>query len=272
MREELRSLKDIGGRSLVFGESKAQELLVKVSSALVHITLVPQAQCWEALVMLHSSKDVAMKREIGKVLLLSSQQGSLTLSNVLKDVSSTYKGLHPHVLHSKGKMKHLWRAFCALVRNVLLPMAKTGVVHTDIRPGWKTTYNILQSYSNKRDEIKLVLVDFESLIAAEDAVGVIANGSAVNMASIAREQQTCFAFVWWQVLWMAYIWHAKSGDDSTCLFSSFFRVMVLGGIDANALRLGDCEWAAVHEMSRKEGTDAGDVENLLELLSDTFYL
>ena len=72
-----------------------------------------------------------------------------------------FTALSPLML--KDKMHDL---FYNLVTKLLLlvPMAENKFIHPNIRPGWKTTYNILCQYDPYTSKIELRLIDYEIFV------------------------------------------------------------------------------------------------------------
>jgi hypothetical protein len=101
----------------------------------------------------------------------------------------------------------VWKAFCFLVRNVLL--ANVGVVHNDIRcvsdsRSKYDVYNILGKRGLGR-VVELKLIDYESLVVfATSSPRIPYQSHAASVESFGRSR-LAYEFLFWQLLLMAYV-------------------------------------------------------------------
>jgi hypothetical protein len=190
--------------------SERVNCLVKVHCVSVHnATFSPEAS-WSVLRRLASGNN-KLKQEISKVLLASMSIRPRWHVTVMRNLSRQVPSFHPlsHERFPRGPT--LWAAFAELVENVLLPLADITIVHTDIRFSSKhnTTYNILGS-SNASGTVDLRLIDLESLVNCDATlVSAMPHRYAVSpghFLSVCPHE-----FVFWQVLWMAYVWSPNQG-------------------------------------------------------------
>jgi hypothetical protein len=209
-----------GGSALLFsGASQARNVLIKVSSAAVHNALVPIETCFGVLQRLCFGRDADIKGEIGKVLIAAAADGRGTLVTVMLDLSQSlypesqpssasaragFKVLNHREILDSGKVCALWDAFQKLVEKVLLPMANCGVIHMDIRPGWEKTYNVLHRETDVGMELRLI--DFESLTVPN--LESVRNDPAICCRDI-QGRPSAHSYLWWQILWMAFVWQHR---------------------------------------------------------------
>lgn len=105
-------------------------------------------------------------------------------------------------------------------------------MHADIRPGWKTTHNVLCS-----EDGSLVLIDYEGLILDDRIRHMGEDGSAVTLASSYTGNISTFLYVWWQVLYMAYVWMSRPDDDAALNFTLFLNKVTDGSWDEHLKKL-----------------------------------
>jgi hypothetical protein len=184
--------------------------LVKVHCTSVHNASISPSVSWQVLARLASGNS-KLKQELSKVLLafmcIPPRWHVTVMRNLSQQVPSFHLLSHTRFPRSPA----LWAAFTELVENVLLPMADIGIVHTDIRFSHKhnTTYNILGSRKSD-DTIVLRLIDLESLVNYDASLtSGKPRGYAVSPGHFSAVVPHEFLF--WQVLWMAYVWIPPRG-------------------------------------------------------------
>jgi hypothetical protein len=254
---------------VVFGDptNDQERLLLKVSCAAVHNSLVAKHCCWSALRNIRDGP-AALQSKIAEVLLLCWRPADgHTLVTVMKDRRNTHTHLYPSQF--MVEMARLWAGFSTLVKDLLLPLARVGVIHADIRVGWSKTHNILYPKNDRKGG--LLLIDYDSLIEGVWAVDVEENGSAVIMKILTHNlgPQSSVQYVLWQILWMAYVW-ALQNDEDDLVFRDFFDAYVHGSWDKTlkALFALDQDFLSTC-LSHDDPTDK-DVYKFLKILSQAF--
>lgn len=199
-------------------------VLIKVSSKAVHPFLIEPDGAFEAIdaatdtlaspriadadVERSDPEKESINREkvAGALLAVVVDPQFAGLITIMADLSEqNYKVLKP-VATYPSQLSILWGGFKDLVVGVLLPLAKCGVIHADIRPGFDFTANILFK-PVREGKVRMELVDFESLVkfsrwkASKDDIGYIAN-EGIWVAT---------SFVWWQCIFVAYAWLEERG-------------------------------------------------------------
>ena len=104
---------------------------------------------------------------------------------------------------TKTSTSDLWKNFMELARNQLLPLARAGIIHPDIRVGYDYTANIMA----KSDGSNMVLVDFESLVLFSDYT-VQEDKHRLYLP----EMKNAFAFVCLQCYVVAVFWSEKKNQ------------------------------------------------------------
>jgi hypothetical protein len=256
-------------RKLVFlssSVSKTAELdvLIKVSSTTVHSILVNPQNAFGALKDIRYSEepeqvpdDVLI--EIGSVLY-GAVKTDVGIITIMADLSvEHYKALQPK--DYENDLLTLWNAFIELVRNVLLPLAKSvGVIHPDIRPGYDLTANILlKDDSNGKKTMKLI--DYESFVLFRDWV-------APNAARYMSKQdgKDAITFVWWQCVAMAYFWASKTSIRPVRGKKS--KLTILRGI--LLYKKGGPIWLKALRGMASGKVTAAEVESTLDQLAKVF--
>jgi hypothetical protein len=201
----------------------ADHILIKVSCVSVHSVLIPLAKCTDALQTLIIRANGCLKSKIAEVLL-AVVLGDNTLVTVMRNLSSNttdngaYCMLSPSKIYKEDnkKLKQLWIGLTKLVDDILLPLARLKIIHSDIRPGWETTYNIL-CREEEEGKIELKLVDYESLHKEDYAVE---NSQTISSAkqtadSMGNTNMNAKEYLWWLILWIAYSWHQQPHASGT---------------------------------------------------------
>jgi hypothetical protein len=201
----------------------ADHILIKVSCVSVHSTLIPLVECGTTLLSLCFEADKTLKSKIAEVLL-AVVRGDNTLVTVMRDLSisttenGAYGMLSPSKIYKEDrkKLKQLWIGLTKLVDDILLPLARLKIIHSDIRPGWETTYNIL-CREVEGGEIELQLVDYESLHMDYYHVE---NSQTISSARHTRNSSgelymNAKEYLWWLILWTAYNWHQQPHASGT---------------------------------------------------------
>jgi hypothetical protein len=255
--------------------------LVKISCMSVHNTHVPLYLCDKALTKLYSSEDL-LKNEISRVLLGFSSTNGKSLVLIMNDLtvrSDNFMILHldHQKIRSEKKLTQLWTAFCGFATTLLIPMAKKGVIHVDIRSTSEITYNILYQYHSSTNTIELRLIDFDSLISFSSAAN--ASLSEQDYAIKATvELESAYRYLFWQVLWIAYSWHPSiasyaSNDRLKNPHNSNNFVEFLFDDDYYVnfkCWLGENEVKSLEDTNMAESCTAATIETVLEVLTRAF--
>jgi hypothetical protein len=148
------------------------------------------------------------------------------LSTVMKDLSHVGKEsddmLSPHPKSSAGSTLSgfdtpllRWEAFSKLVRSVLLPMADVGVVHADIRLDpmeWSLCNMIVDERAHPSGEFRLI--DLESLVVFRYARSRGVSQEYAISINHFGDSSSAHEFVFWQILWVAYVWCPMTSSDN----------------------------------------------------------
>jgi hypothetical protein len=266
--------------------------LVKISFRTVHSTLIPVEECYGALSLLArhvESGDLAERNEGGDVaeqkeggglaeqneggdhrsktcgaLLAYALISKRCLVTVMEDLSSSFGAIHLTVAQERP---WYWRAFCRLVQEVFIPLADINIVHADIRcvPTSSTTgkcrvYNILVSGVGRETELRLIDYDSLVLVTSLETAKLTYAVSPSCLRSIT--DQSSVEFLFWQVLWMAYVWSPASDD---CLDVDLFCKMLFRS-DAVS-EMSDSEYSAMN--SFKTWIGESRLGSLKQSLQDT---
>jgi hypothetical protein len=184
--------------------NKLTAVLVKVSSETVHNLAIKPTMTKRAFdTIQYGINRKELKKEIGSVLIvgIATEVGLVT---VMTDLSKQgYRDLTPQK-YSKRIIEVLWGGFRKLVETVLLPLAAMGVIHSDIRPGFDVTSNILCKLNKKRNKAAMKLIDYESLVMVNEWD---APNDCRYIGKCGKWDST--TFVWWQCVVVAYIWYEE---------------------------------------------------------------
>jgi hypothetical protein len=198
--------------------SKEVDVIAKVSSLTVHNILIDPRTALSALKTLKTKRKI--RKEIGAVLysVIEMKAGLVT---IMADLSKQgYQTLKPR--EQRDKLDVLWAGFADLVENVLLPMAKIGIIHPDIRPGFDVTSNMLCKLEDNDTRAVIKLIDYESLISFQYWIAPVNDGRYVKPGPT----WNATTFVWWQCICLAYAWHHQL-DANTLRQGHFFWNLVL---------------------------------------------
>jgi hypothetical protein len=208
-------------RALVFGESqsKMSDCLVKISCLTVHDALVQQKDNWTALERLSADtpKLSILKKRMAVALLACIRVSNVCLMTVMKylpqpppeDISCRCTGFPTEY--------DRWLAFRELTQEVLIPLADVGIIHCDIRfdPNSGNICNVV-SYEHTVQDAgprcrKLMVIDFESLIEYISATNeTVEEYCAISPKEVeGKGGRSTYAFLFWQVLWVAYGWWSQ---------------------------------------------------------------
>jgi hypothetical protein len=204
-------------------------VLVKVSSRTVHFLLIDPFNAYTALETIYIKMKMArLVNAVGsrREKIVSAEQLELAKTNavLLEEISSVLYAAVPtsagmltimadlsaqgyttlSAAGHRGKISALWEGFEKLVKNVLLPMARMGIIHADIRPGYDETSNVLctvEGEGTAQAKASLKLIDYESVVAIS-TWRAPANGSYIEN----QLNWSATTFVWWQCLAIAHAW------------------------------------------------------------------
>jgi hypothetical protein len=241
---------------LVDRSTTTENCLVKVSFLSVHNTLVPLKDCWKAMDRLAGSD---VKSMVSDVVLACSFISGHCLVLMMKNLSPKSDPFQDLSHDNFPDRPAVWRAFCKLVQNVMLPMASLDIVHNDIRcvpkgrSGYRV-YNIL----GKRDPdgaIELKLIDYDSLVVFDPCLKQIPMQQHAVSTGWFFSYRSAYEFLFWQVLWMAYVlWFPEEeGFTRDAKTESFVPDFYHGdGINLEKFR----EWLNRDRMASLEATSA----------------
>ena len=132
-----------------------EPLLIKVSCKPVFNSFVDPGRSFWAIKTLEDEEQLSALKGV----LIAAWEAPKGLVTIMRDLQPLgYADLRPE--RTKASISYLWENFMELVRNQLLPLARAGVIHPDIRVGYNYTANIMA----KSDGSDMVLVDLESLV------------------------------------------------------------------------------------------------------------
>lgn len=180
-------------------------LLIKVCSPTVHTLLIHPLLAYGALEVLKGANK-ALVKEVGSVLH-AAVYVSPGMMTIMKDLTAQgYKTLKPE--SATENIEILWRGFSQLVTKLLLPMAAMKVVHTDIRPGYDFTANVLYQVTKDRKGLAkatMKLIDYESLVRFKTWTTPYLDGRYIRPES----GWDATTYVWWQCMAVAFSWKEK---------------------------------------------------------------
>jgi hypothetical protein len=199
------------------------DCIIKVCSETVHNSLVLPMDNWSALEEIKRMATPQLKAELGKTVLacaFASRRCTVTLMKMLSswDNEPQRNSCAPSTFASPLLC---WEAFIKLVRSVLLPLANIDVVHTDIRfdPRKKCFCNIVvDAEASQPREFRLI--DFESLVILRQMDRIELQDYAISLGHF-RGHCSPHEFVFWQVLWMAYVWCPMTTSDTLVIAEDF---------------------------------------------------
>jgi hypothetical protein len=245
--------------------------LVKIAYRTVHNTMIPLEECYAALNSLArhlQSGDLADQKEGGDhrsetcgALVAFALISKLCLVTVMEDLSSRFGAIL--IADTAQECQWHWIAFDRLVREVFIPLADIRIVHTDIRcvPKSSTTgqsriFNILVSGAGCETELRLI--DYDSLVVLGTSLKTSKLKYAVSPSCLHdRVNRSSVEFLFWQVLWMAFVWCPASDD---CLdVDMFCKNMFLPEAESE---MTDSEYRALN--SFKEWIGVASMESLKE--------
>jgi len=133
--------------------------------------------------------------------------GLVTITRDLSVENPKYTALRPE--DSVNDLDLLWKAFCKLLEEVLIPLAMIDIIHPDIRPGYEITSNILvkiERINGKRTAV-MKLIDFESIVNLSSfEAPMSARSLYISKDNVGSNAQT---YLWWQCVAVAYAWKEK---------------------------------------------------------------
>lgn len=173
-------------------------LLIKAVSKMIHNTLVSQEANWVALNLIVSRN---IEECVNKVLLAAERSLTRGTTLLMHDLQG-YSDLQPE---NHSDMRLLWSQFSALVRKTLLGLAREGIVHPDIRPGYDFTSNILKS------ESEMLLIDLDSLVSILQVPNTGHSERYIDHSGLNQ-----FGYVWWQCFVVAMAWKLKRPQSEGC--------------------------------------------------------
>jgi hypothetical protein len=276
------STKLMGGAVFSKGVTAAR-LLIKISWATVHSTLVPLHACLEALSTLSSDSEQDLKDVISKVLLaVACDAAQGTMVTVMKDLTLggytdsgddsiiPFGPLEHGKIRQENKLSNLWSAFGSLLENILHPMAEQGIAHLDIRPCKDETYNIL--IRSVGDIMELRLVDYESVARIPITFTPAKNNHPAIHPQDLPYDSKAFDYLWWQTLWIAFVWQSRNPlQDSTEFVKSLFTVNG-SPVNVSFQRFVSSDaWDSLSSMRNgQNGITAANIMTTIKLISEAF--
>jgi hypothetical protein len=220
-----------GGR-LVFWCKDNFDKEEAVQQVLIKITSFP---CFNVLVrsnfLVNIGSEGSTTETIAEILSQSLHGLYVTKSRtglvqILVDLRSQgYRRLRPEDVVRKAGWKVLWTAFENFIVNVLLPLGRANIVHTDIRAGFDETANLL--YNSEKGSI--VMVDLDSLCSLDTWESVTLRRSELRYLKLTRlrmrqlEAFTSLDFVCLQATCIAEVWLAREENDKVNADDAVFR-------------------------------------------------
>jgi hypothetical protein len=191
-------------------EEEPQTVLFKVSSDSCFDLLIPSGAAYlrhlDEAQWMHADGAVrgALSRSLWGGYITPDGDGLVQLLPNLQH--GNYTGLSPRVLcedDASGRGA-LWRAFARLVREVLLPLARAGVVHSDVRAGFDVTSNLLH---NPADE-SMRLIDLDSLckFSRLERLPDVTDLKNISAQELPAPLRSAMGFVLGQVICAAEVW------------------------------------------------------------------
>jgi hypothetical protein len=126
-----------------------------------------------------------------------------------------FRPLCPELLVAEGccTWETLWSAFCEFTKDMLIPLADLGYVHSDVRPGIDETSNLL--FSSKAG-IRMIDLDSLSTFAGyRRSEAAIKNARYIRLRYLGFGQQKMIAeyFVYLQMICVAESWLKRVKND-----------------------------------------------------------
>lgn len=168
-------------------------VIIKASSIAVHRMLIHPDVSFPVLKLASSAL-----WDCPLLAVLRRNAGMITIMDDLSEQG--YAILRPESGFSTN-LASLWKGFKRLVIAVLVPLAKLGVIHADIRPGFDLTANILYKVVDD-GKVQMQLIDYESVV---DLMAWNAPPNHGGYLSIGKNKNA-MAFVMWQCIAVAYAW------------------------------------------------------------------
>jgi hypothetical protein len=203
-------------------QTSMSDSLLKVSCKSVHNWLIPSDECWNCIQTI-ATKDETKELKVAMASVLYAClycPSSGVLIMIMKNLTGSRRPEHFDALVSEGGFatpRARWEAFGRLVTNWLLPMARNDVIHYDIRfdpDSWKMC-NVVRYAEDGGEATELALIDFESL--SHYLKGATATDQAYQY-TISKQHVgdsfSAFHFLFWQVLFIAYVWHPQTTKEN----------------------------------------------------------
>jgi hypothetical protein len=178
------------------------DVVVKVSSISVHDLLIRPTDASLALKRIVSAGS-GLVEEIGTVLLAVVEPGPNLVTIMVDLTKKGYGALKP--VENGNQLNVLWAGFEDLVERILLPMAKLGIIHADIRPGWDKTSNIMCKLGIDKSGVTkatLKLIDYESFVLWECWKADVFDGRYIKE----EPGWDATTYLWWQCMAVANTW------------------------------------------------------------------
>jgi hypothetical protein len=255
-----------------------EKCIIKVSCDTVHSSVVGKNEIWRALRVLHSQGSPGLKTEIALVLKACAYVAGRCLVIVMANLSHPSKKRTRHKqLEERSTVVSpitcrsrllLWEAFSTLVTNILLPMACIDIIHADIRfdPQTWSVCNLLEV--TKDDEsIELRLIDFESLVPLN--YGNLDLPTQDYAISLGGRRPSAHEFLFWQVLWMAYVWSPTTDKFNLVTSTNFMEDFYS---DTEGVFEGFKTWIGNNELTSNKNPKSGEatVTAALKTLGNAF--
>jgi hypothetical protein len=188
---------------------KDTSVLVKVSSrSCFHLLVPPESAYLYRLVERRWMADDAIRRVLSKSLYgFYVTPGMHGLVQLLPDLQKKrYGALHPEDWLFAGTWSALWDSFAVFVTGTLVPLARYGIVHADLRAGYDVTSNVL--YNPAAGSMRMI--DLDSLCDWNSLLGVPSIPDKRNIDPYDLPpcmRSTALGFVLGQVLCVSEAWH-----------------------------------------------------------------
>lgn len=153
--------------------------------------------------------------------------------------------LLPTPTRSIGSLPARFEALQRMIANVLLPMARIDVIHTDIRyVSVSREFQNLLCF-NDNGHMEMMVVDFESLSEYQGGTDFKNQPYAISVGHL-DQCATAFLYLFWQVLWVAYVWCPMT----TAVAMAVEFVELFSSADDRLM--GFKEWVGVEGMKQLE--------------------
>jgi hypothetical protein len=191
-----------------------QTVLIKVSSDSCFDLLIPSGAAYlRHLNEGHWISDGAVREALSRSLLgvYRTPDGN-GLVQLLPNLQGGYSSLSPRYLcESANGRSALWRAFAGLVLEVLIPLARADVVHSDVRAGFDVTSNLL--YNPADESMRLIDLDSLCTFSRLEKLSDVTDLKNMSALELPDALQSAMGYVLAQVICAAEVWLGRIAHD-----------------------------------------------------------